>query len=521
MSRARTRDRRRRGFTRRCPLYEIQEPVFHDPRLPSPLEALPDEIVVAIVIAMGHDVASVARLASTCRRHHALAMDAAVWRRLCEVRFGPALHRRFLDVGKGWRWLYEAQARVGVGGAKTGAALVNVDGAQWVYWGDLVNGSPHGYGMALAIPRSRTRCPIRMPDDGVVCQPQRRYEGYWQHGSRHGYGAGATGDGHTYDGHWQADTYHGHGVYVWPDGSMHEGAWEEGVRCGRGSMAHSDGDRYEGDWQADQLHGHGVYTWPDGARYEGDWEMDGITFGSMVYADGSRYEGDWSDGKRHGYGSCTVAKEGGGAHRYDGQWQYGALHGYGEDVCPDGTYRGLHRCGKRHGYGVMVFSNGAVYEGQWADDMPTGYGTLRYPTGYLYRGWWAAGLMCGQGVCRWDDGSEYAGAFKDDQPCGAGVYVRCDGERNVITEDAAGAVHALVTRLDGFRYDGQWDCSLGSSGQGTCTYADGSCIVGTWSGAVALDGEITSHRTAGAPCAADSPCEACVVMAERPLPKKI
>lgn len=409
---------------------------------------------------MGHDMATVARWVLTCRRHHALAMDATVWHHLCKVRFGPPLHRRFLDVGKTWRWLYEAQARVGGGdraGPQTGAVLVDINDTRWVYWGDLVDGCPHGYGMAFPIPRRRTRCPVRVPDDGVVCQSQGRYEGYWQHGRRHGYGTGVADvayGGATYDGHWKADKYHGHGVCVWPDVHVYEGAWEAGAKCGRGSMVYPDGDRYEGDWQADQPHGHGVYTWADGTFYEGAWEK-GLRHGHgvCVDADGDRYEGDWSDGRWHGYGLCTVTK-GGQVHRYDGQWHYGTLHGYGEDVGPNATYRGLHRCGKRHGYGVMVFSDGTVYEGQWADDMRMGYGTLRCPTDYLYRGWWTGGLMCGQGVCRWADGSEYAGAFEDGKPCGAGVYVRCDGERRTTTEDAAGAMHALVTRPDGFRYEG-------------------------------------------------------------------
>ncbi|AGO85406.1 Morn repeat domain containing protein [Pandoravirus salinus] len=545
MSRGRT--RRRRGSTRQGLCYTIQEPVFYDPRLPSPFDDLPDEIVVAIVVALGHDLASVARWGSTCKRHHVLAMDAAVWRRLCHVRFGPALHRRFLDVGKDWRWLYEAQARVGSGskrrGPQTGAALVRVDGAQWVYWGDLLDGSPHGYGVALATPLNRLRCPVRIAADGFVYRPQDRYEGYWKRAKRHGYGVADVGyNGATYDGHWKADKYHGHGVFVRPDVDVYEGAWEAGVKCGHGRVVHQGGDRYEGDWQADCPHGHGTYTWADGTfhvgawekglrhgrgvytdadgdRYEGDWQRDEIQGpGSMIHADGSRYEGDWNHGRRHGYGSHTVTRQG-RVHRYDGQWQRGVLHGYGEDASPDGTYRGLHHCGKRHGYGVMVFPDGAVYEGQWADDVPTGYGTLRCPSGHLYRGWWAEGLMSGQGVCRWDDGSEYAGTFVDDRPCGAGVYVRCDGECCTTTEDAAGAMHALITRSDGFRYEGGWDPSVGSSGHGTCTYGDGSRIVGVWRGAAALDGEIVSHRTVGGPCATDSPCEACGVMAERPLPK--
>ncbi|QBZ81583.1 morn repeat incomplete domain containing protein [Pandoravirus celtis] len=159
-----------------------------------------------MIVALGDDLPTVVRCAQTCKRHYALAMDAIVWRHLYESRFGPPLHRRFLDVGKTWRWLYEAQARVTDGdtrGPQTGAMLIVVGFAQWIYWGDVVDGTPEGYGLALPLPQTRTRCPARVPDDSVTCQQQGHYEGYWHDGKRHGYGVEVTGDGRSYDGQWR------------------------------------------------------------------------------------------------------------------------------------------------------------------------------------------------------------------------------------------------------------------------------------------------------------------------------
>lgn len=325
----------------------------------TPFDRLPDEIVVAIIVALGDDLPTVVRCAQTCKRHHVLAMDAVVWRPLCESRFGPPLHRRFLDVGKTWRWLCEAQARVTDGdtrGPQTGAMLVVVGFAQWIYWGDVVDGMPEGYGLALPLPQNRTRCPARVPDDSVTCQQQGHYEGYWHDGKRHGYGVEVTGDGRSYAGQWEAGKYHGYGVCTDPGESVYNGAWCAGYRCGHGSIAYSNGDRYEGNWHAHQPHGHGVYTWASGATYEGAWQYDTRHgHGSFIGADGMRYDGDWENDRMHGCGSMVYVD---GCH-YTGDWS----------------------TGKRHGYGLYTCTQGSRYDGQWQDDAPHGYGESVTPIG--------------------------------------------------------------------------------------------------------------------------------------------
>ena len=62
----------------------------------------------------------------------------------------------------------------------------------------------------------------------------------------------------------------------------------------------------------------------------------------------------------------------------------------------------------RHGCGKMMFSSGAVYEGQWQFDKMTGYGTLKLPDGTIQRGTRKEGSLQGCAVFRWPDGvTEY------------------------------------------------------------------------------------------------------------------
>ncbi|AGO84881.1 F-box incomplete domain containing protein [Pandoravirus salinus] len=56
------------------------------------------------------DPQSLAMWAQTSRCHHDLANDPLLWRRLCELRFGPLLHRHFARWNKSWHWLYRAQS---------------------------------------------------------------------------------------------------------------------------------------------------------------------------------------------------------------------------------------------------------------------------------------------------------------------------------------------------------------------------------------------------------------------------
>jgi hypothetical protein len=48
--------------------------------------------------------------------------------------------------------------------------------------------------------------------------------------------------------------------------------------------------------------------------------------------------------------------------------------------------------------GIMQYSNGDVYEGQWKNDDRTGYGKLNYVSGNKYEGQWNNNERDGKGL---------------------------------------------------------------------------------------------------------------------------
>lgn len=282
---------------------------------------LPDELALVVLVKLDSP-RSLALWGQTSRRHHRLADDPCLWRRLCESRFGPLLHRHFARWDKSWRWLYRAQAHEAAAtGTDVGAVLVRTRDRQYIYWGDCRDGLPHGYGLALQIPtrhcnRSRRLARTRTNSADAVATTDPGYEGEWSNGQ-----------------------FDGHGVYVWPDGARYEGDWKDSRRQGQGAYACADGDHYDGEWRNDWRNGHGVCTYADGSRYEGEWNGS-IRWGKglLVKPDGWRYQGNWRD-KRHGYGICVEVD----GSRYEGRW----------------------RDGKRHGLGTWHYADGSSARGDW------------------------------------------------------------------------------------------------------------------------------------------------------------
>jgi hypothetical protein len=42
--------------------------------------------------------------------------------------------------------------------------------------------------------------------------------------------------------------------------------------------------------------------------------------------------------------------------------------------------------GKKHGFGVMIYTNQRMYEGEWAHDKKKGFGCEKFANGCLYKG---------------------------------------------------------------------------------------------------------------------------------------
>ena len=54
--------------------------------------------------------------------------------------------------------------------------------------------------------------------------------------------------------------------------------------------------------------------------------------------------------------------------------------------------------GKRDGFGVQKWQDGAIYDGNWKNDVKNGYGTLNYANGDVYTGDWKDDMADGYGT---------------------------------------------------------------------------------------------------------------------------
>ncbi|AGO82874.1 Morn repeat domain containing protein [Pandoravirus dulcis] len=283
-------------------------------------DLLPDELVVDILAATG-DVGSIVNWSRTSRRHHDLANDPLLWRRLYETRFGAPLHADFARRDKDWQWLYRARACDGrVAGTSVGEISTTMAKSDTpaLYWGDLADGVPHGYGLLVAASAAS--------------------------------GAATT---NYYEGGFYYGEYDGYGRRVWPGGGWHQGDYVANKAHGRGTYTRPNGDRYEGDFVKDKSHGHGVYAWPDGERYVG------------------RYV----DNKRHGHGVHTWPD----GSRYEGTYVDGARHGRGVYARPDGRRSEvIYRNGKVHGHATHLYPDGSCARGHYVDGNNTGDATMTH-----------------------------------------------------------------------------------------------------------------------------------------------
>ena len=91
----------------------------------------------------------------------------------------------------------------------------------------------------------------------------------------------------------------------------------------------------------------------------------------MKFKRGGYYEGLWKEGRRDGLGEEKDHK----GNIYKGQFKENHKEGRGRLELADkpgqlaqGMYDGLWSANKRNGKGVEHYSNGDVYEGQFAND---------------------------------------------------------------------------------------------------------------------------------------------------------
>lgn len=197
--------------------------------------------------------------------------------------------------------------------------------------------------------------------------------------------------------------------------TLSQGGWKNMVKKVMGSgvsQTYTEGDVYKGQMSSGNRHGMGFYRWKDGDFYAGAWQ-NGAKNGYGIYIinnDGSYingckdciyYVGNWENGGKAGKGTC-YDKMGNliyyGNFSDDKPTETYPMSGYSsykfECVsCGEDKYVGETKDGKRHGYGIYLWTNGAIWVGNWSEGERKGYGIYMSLDGTITTGTWEGNTL--------------------------------------------------------------------------------------------------------------------------------
>ena len=156
-------------------------------------------------------------------------------------------------------------------------------------------------------------------------------------------------------------------------------------------------------------------------------------------------------------------------------------NGKGAFIYPSGAkYVGEFKEGKIHGKGILYFSNGDEYNGNWVDHYRTGKGKMTFKKGGQYIGQFKKNKFNGQGKYTYPNGDLYYGEWIENIAEGEGEYVFTNG--NVyVGKFKAGKFHGFGTMLyeNGSYFEGQW-ANNKKEGPGTMYSSSGNTSEGVW-----------------------------------------
>lgn len=112
-----------------------------------------------------------------------------------------------------------------------------------------------------------------------------------------------------------------------------------------------------------------------------------------------------------------------------GRWDAGKFVSATKWVLPSGSvYKGEIVDEKRHGKGVMQFTNGGIYEGNFNKNKRQGKGKMVYGNLDVYEGDWSGDNREGNGVMKWLNGDSYSGQWIKNNREGVGVFIAEEGK---------------------------------------------------------------------------------------------
>ena len=164
---------------------------------------------------------------------------------------------------------------------------------------------------------------------------------------------------------------------------------------------------------------------------------------TLKYHDGI-YNGNINaTNQRHGHGIMKYTN----GREYIGEWQNDKREGKGKLTFGSDTYEGTFLDNKMNGRGVYKCSNGNTYDGKWKDGLRDGWGVYKYKNGNVFKGNWRNGVKHEVGVFTYSDGCKRVNSFENGV-WKDGVHVSSDGSRvwkmvEISLDEARGVFHSM------------------------------------------------------------------------------
>ena len=233
-------------------------------------------------------------------------------------------------------------------------------------------------------------------------------------------------------------------------------------------MQYVDGRCYSGNWVSDVASGHGKMVFPNTTVEESVPLSPSTTLRSELRRlprSVVSYEGGWENGKRHGAGVITYSD--GSVLR--GVWEAGSLSKSEPATLTDGISGAVVTEGEYKG-DVLLRGRETASSEDSAVGSETFLGSFN-----------AAGQRHGKGSCTYSDGSLYEGEWRSGRRNGKGIY------RDAVTKDVYDGKwvadkrcgRGLCTYPAGHRYEGQWADDL-RHGEGSFFKSNGETYSGAW-----------------------------------------
>jgi hypothetical protein len=157
----------------------------------------------------------------------------------------------------------------------------------------------------------------------------------------------------------------------------------------------------------------------------------------ILINDFMRYSGKFKLGRKDGLGRAEFDEP---LSRYSNAqlcaafWKAGMMSG--PAVLKDfdeNLFEGYMELNVFHGKGRMRYSNGDIYEGDWAHGKHDGFGIMKYKEQKeVYIGMWKHGEYEGHGIYKFNDGAVYDGMWKNNMFDGMGMFLEPKDDQVVL-----------------------------------------------------------------------------------------